>query len=64
VAHACNPSYSADRDQEYHGLKPALESSSRDPISKKKKKKAGGVVQGVNPSTSKKKKKAKYDSLF
>jgi hypothetical protein len=24
VAHACNPSYSGDRDQEDHGSKPAL----------------------------------------
>jgi hypothetical protein len=29
-----NPSYSGGRDQEDHGLKPALANSSRDPISK------------------------------
>jgi hypothetical protein len=28
VAHACNPSYSGDRDQEDHSLKPAQEGSS------------------------------------
>jgi hypothetical protein len=49
VAHACNPSYSAGRDQENDGLKPALANSSLDPISKKNqhKKMAGGVAQGV-----------------
>jgi hypothetical protein len=58
VAHACNPSYSGGRDEEDHGLKPALANSSRDPISKKKnpktktkqitlQKRAGGVAQGV-----------------
>jgi hypothetical protein len=35
VAHTCNPSYSGDRDQEDHGLKPAQENSSQDPILKK-----------------------------
>jgi hypothetical protein len=34
VAHACNPSYSGGRDQEDHGLKPAQENSSQDPILK------------------------------
>jgi hypothetical protein len=27
VAHACNPSYSGERDQEDHGLKPAWANS-------------------------------------
>jgi hypothetical protein len=35
VNYACNPSYSKDRDQEYHGSKPALENSLQDPIYKK-----------------------------
>jgi hypothetical protein len=35
VAHACNPSYSGDRDQEDGGLTPGWANSSRDPISKK-----------------------------
>jgi hypothetical protein len=39
VAHACNPSYSRDRDQKDCGLKPAQANSSRETISKKKKKK-------------------------
>jgi hypothetical protein len=48
VAHACNPSYSGDSDQEDHGLKPAQANSSRDPIwkkpiTKKKKRKKGPV---------------------
>jgi hypothetical protein len=34
VAHACNPSDSADSDSEDHGLKPAQANSLRDPISK------------------------------
>jgi hypothetical protein len=36
VAHACNPSYSGDRDQDCD-LKPARVNSSWDPSSKKKK---------------------------
>jgi hypothetical protein len=35
VAHACNPSYSGDRDQDDQGLKPAQANSSQDPILKK-----------------------------
>jgi hypothetical protein len=35
VAHSCNPSYSRDRDQEDHGLKPARTNSFQDPILKK-----------------------------
>jgi hypothetical protein len=35
VAHACNPSYSGERDQEDCGLKPAQANSSRDSILKK-----------------------------
>jgi hypothetical protein len=51
VAHACNPSYSVDRDQEDHNLKPARPNSSQDPISKKNsaQKRAGEVAQGVGP---------------
>jgi hypothetical protein len=37
VAHACNPSYSGDRDQEDHGLMSVQANSSGDPILKKKK---------------------------
>jgi hypothetical protein len=50
VAHTCNPSYSGDRDQEDHDLKPILTDSSQDPIFKKNhKKRAGGVAQDVGP---------------
>jgi hypothetical protein len=35
VAHACNLSYSGDRDQEDHGSKPAQANSSQDPILRK-----------------------------
>jgi hypothetical protein len=53
VAHACKPSYSGGRDQEY-GLKPAQENSLWDPISKmpSSKKSVGGagrVAQIVGP---------------
>jgi hypothetical protein len=54
VAHACNLSYSGDRDQEVCYLKPAWANSSQDPISnrnhkkKKKKKKIGRVAQVVS----------------
>jgi hypothetical protein len=34
MAHACNPSYSGDRDQEDCSLKPAWANSSQDLISK------------------------------
>jgi hypothetical protein len=34
VGHTYNPSYSAGGDKEDHGLKPAWENSSQDPISK------------------------------
>jgi hypothetical protein len=34
VAHACNPSYSGNRDHEDCGLRPAEANSSQDPISK------------------------------
>jgi hypothetical protein len=46
VAHTCNPSYSGDRDQEDHGLKPAQANSLRDLILKKHQR-AGGVAQSV-----------------
>jgi hypothetical protein len=56
VAHTCNPSYSGDRDQEDHGLKPDQANSLQASISKhpspkkkKKKKRAGGMAQGENP---------------
>jgi hypothetical protein len=52
MAHAYNPSYSGDRDQEEHGSKPPQANSLRYPISKKKKKplqtRAVGVAQGVD----------------
>jgi hypothetical protein len=35
VAHACNPSYSGDKDQKDCDVKLAQENSSQDPISKK-----------------------------
>jgi hypothetical protein len=67
VAHACNPSYSGDRDQEDGGLKPVQAKSSQDTISKIPiTKRAGGLVEWLkvkalssNPSTTKKKKKKK-----
>jgi hypothetical protein len=34
VAHAYNPNYLGDKDQEDHGSKPAWENNLRDPISK------------------------------
>jgi hypothetical protein len=50
VAHACNPSYSRDRDQEDHGLKLASANSLREPISKIPiTKRAGGVAQDEGP---------------
>jgi hypothetical protein len=50
VAHAYNPNYSRGRDQEDHGLKPAWENISWDPISKNSsQKRAGGVTQCVSP---------------
>jgi hypothetical protein len=64
VAHACNPSYSGDRDQEDRGSKPVRANSSmrlsfeKNPSQKNR---AGGVGQGVgpefNPQYQKKKKK-------
>jgi hypothetical protein len=51
VAHTCNPSYSGCRDQEDHGLKPALgKQLARPPHLEKKKniqKQVGGVAQAV-----------------
>jgi hypothetical protein len=41
VAHACNPSYSEDRDQEDPGLKSAQANSSQDPILKNPPQKQG-----------------------
>jgi hypothetical protein len=51
VAHACNPSYSAGRDQEDHSSKPAKANSSQEPVLKKTlhRKGAGEVAQGVGP---------------
>jgi hypothetical protein len=50
VAHACNPSYWGDRDQEDCCLKPAQANSPQDPISKVPNTKwAGGVAQGTGP---------------
>jgi hypothetical protein len=51
LAHACNPSYSRDRNQEDHGLEPARANSSQECISKKKTNthRAGGVAQGIDP---------------
>jgi hypothetical protein len=50
VAHACNPSYSRDNDQEDRGSKPAGANSSQDPISKiANTKGAGGMTQAEGP---------------
>jgi hypothetical protein len=50
VAHACNPSYLGDRDQEDGSLKPARGNSSRAPMWKiPNTKRAGGVAPGVGP---------------
>jgi hypothetical protein len=48
VAHACNPSYSGDRNQEDHGSKPAQANSSQEPYLEKPFTKIGlgGVAQG------------------
>jgi hypothetical protein len=50
MAHACNPIYSGDRDQEDCGSEPVQENSLQDPISKNSsQKRAGGVAYGVGP---------------
>jgi hypothetical protein len=51
VAHAFNPSYSGESNQEDHGLKPARENSLQDPIWEKNlsQKNAGGMAQGYRP---------------
>jgi hypothetical protein len=49
VAHTCNPSYSGDRSQEDHSLKPAQANSSTNPISKKKKYQKG-LVHNIHSS--------------
>jgi hypothetical protein len=51
VAQVCNPRYTGGRDQEGHTLKPALASSSQDPVSKNpiSKNWAGVVTQGEGP---------------
>jgi hypothetical protein len=59
-AHACNPSYSGDRDQEDSSLKPDWANSLQDPISKNLITKIGLVkVKALrsSPSTTQKKKK-------
>jgi hypothetical protein len=62
VAHTSNSSYSGDRDQENHGLKPAWavwETQSQKYLTQKR---AGGVAQSVGPelkSQYRKKKKKK-----
>jgi hypothetical protein len=47
VTHACNPSYSGGRDQEYCSSKPAQVNSWQDPILKNPSQKAGATLQGV-----------------
>jgi hypothetical protein len=42
IAHACNPSYSGDRDQEDHGLSTAWANRLRDPVSKNPPQKSAG----------------------
>jgi hypothetical protein len=50
VAHACNPSYSGDRDQEDHGSRLPLANSSMRPYLKKSFIKIGlAVTQGEGP---------------
>jgi hypothetical protein len=52
VAHACNPSYSGGRDQEYRNLRPAQANGLKGPILKKKNpshKRASGKAQGEGP---------------
>jgi hypothetical protein len=50
VAHACNPSYSGDRDQEDRGSKPAGQTVLKTLCLKNpSQKRAGGVAQGVAP---------------
>jgi hypothetical protein len=51
VAHACNLSYSGDRDQEDRSSKPTGANSSRDQpyLEKPVSKEAGGVDQSVSP---------------
>jgi hypothetical protein len=44
VAHTCNPSYSAGRDQEDRSSKPAGANSSRDPMDKTHHEGPGGVA--------------------
>jgi hypothetical protein len=63
VAHAYNPSYSGDRDQEDHSSKPACGNSSEN-LSRENpsQNRAGGVAQDVGPkfkSQYRKKKKQK-----
>jgi hypothetical protein len=55
VAHACNPSYSGDRDQEDQGLKPAWGNSSGDLILKNPSLKRADGVQAPAPQKKKKK---------
>jgi hypothetical protein len=63
VAHACNPSYLGDRDQEDHGLKPGLGKQFTRPFLEKNpsQKRDGGMAQGVGlevkPQYCKRKKK-------
>jgi hypothetical protein len=69
VAHACNPSYSGGKNQDF-GLKPVRANSLREPLLENlHKKRAGGVAQGVGPEVKpqyrkkkKKRRKPKYDS--
>jgi hypothetical protein len=51
VAHACNPSYSGDKDQEDCGSKAAQGNSSQDPILIKTyhKSRVGGVAKDEGP---------------
>jgi hypothetical protein len=47
---AYNPSYSGDRDQEDHSLKPTQAKFSRPYLEKTQhKKRAGGIAQGARP---------------
>jgi hypothetical protein len=61
VAQACNPSYSGDRDQEDHCLKPSWTNSLSDPVSKTPITKRGWWLKmqalSLNSNTAKKKKK-------
>jgi hypothetical protein len=54
VVHAYNPSYSRDRDQEHHSLKPVQTNSSQAPISKRTNTKKGWCKKKIEKEKEKK----------